>query len=115
MLRTNSPCAALAIGVATALASTAPAHAQTTASALAIRTLAASCAACHGTDGRAVEGAGNVPLRGLPRDYFVAQMTAFRDGRRPATVMQQIAKGYSPEQIEALAAFFAVPPGALRP
>ena len=34
-------------------------------------------------------------------------MQAFRDGKRPATVMHQLAKGYSNEQIDALAAFFA--------
>jgi cytochrome c553 len=34
-------------------------------------------------------------------------MRAFRDGKRPATVMHQIAKGYSDAQIESLAAWFA--------
>ena len=35
------------------------------------------------------------------------QMRAFRDGQRPATVMHQIAKGYTDQQIDALAAWFA--------
>ena len=35
------------------------------------------------------------------------RLLAFRDGSRPATVMQQIAKGYTPEQIEQLAAYFS--------
>lgn len=74
---------------------------------LATRSLAATCAACHGTDGRAVSGAGMVSLRGLDRQYLQAQLLAFRDGSRPATVMQQIAKGYTPEQIEQLAAYFS--------
>lgn len=74
---------------------------------LALRSLAATCAACHGTDGRAVDGAGMVSLRGLDRQYLQAQLMAFRDGTRPATVMHQIAKGYTPEQIEQLAAYFA--------
>jgi cytochrome subunit of sulfide dehydrogenase len=34
-------------------------------------------------------------------------MLAFREGKRPATVMHQISKGYTPEQIEALATYFA--------
>jgi cytochrome c553 len=34
-------------------------------------------------------------------------MRAFRDGKRPATVMHQIAKGYSDPQIDTLAAWFA--------
>ncbi len=77
---------------------------------LALRSLAATCAACHGTDGRAVSGAAMASLRGLDRAYLVAQMTAFRDGTRPATVMHQIAKGYTPAQIEQLAGYFAALP-----
>ena len=46
-------------------------------------------------------------LAGLPRDHIAAQMRAFRDGQRPATVMHQIAKGYTDAQIDALAACFA--------
>ena len=72
-----------------------------------VRNLAATCAACHGTDGRAVAGTSMVSLAGLPAEHLVAQMKAFRDGRRPATVMHQIAKGYSDAQIDALALHFA--------
>ena len=79
-----------------------PAAAQDTAS----RNLAASCAICHGTDGRAVTK-DVVPLAGLPKDHIATQMKAFRDGSRPATVMHQIAKGYNDQQIESLAAWFA--------
>ena len=71
------------------------------------RALAATCANCHGTDGKAVQGEAMVPLAGLPKDYIVTQMQAFRDGKRTATVMHQIAKGYTPEQIESIAAYFA--------
>jgi cytochrome c553 len=72
-----------------------------------MRALAATCANCHGTDGAAVDGAGNVALRGIGKEYIAAQMIAYRDGKLPATVMHQIAKGYSLEQIEQLAAYFA--------
>jgi sulfide dehydrogenase cytochrome subunit len=34
-------------------------------------------------------------------------MRAFRDGQRPATVMHQIAKGYTDAQIDVLAAWFS--------
>lgn len=34
-------------------------------------------------------------------------MRDFRDGRRPSTIMQQIAKGYTETEIEAAAAYFA--------
>jgi sulfide dehydrogenase cytochrome subunit len=84
------------------------AHAQpTTAAVLQQRSLAATCAACHGTDGRAQLDAGLIGLRGRDKAYLLAQLTAFRDGTRASTVMQQIAKGYTPEQIEQLATYFA--------
>jgi len=70
------------------------------------RSLAASCAACHGTDGRSVTTE-VVSLAGLPKEHIVAQMKAFRDGTRPATVMHQLAKGYNDAQIERLADYFA--------
>jgi cytochrome c553 len=37
-------------------------------------------------------------------------MRAFRDGKRPATVMHQIAKGYTDTQIDAIAAWYAAQP-----
>jgi cytochrome subunit of sulfide dehydrogenase len=72
----------------------------------AARNLAAACAICHGTDGHAVTKE-VIPLAGLPREHIAAQMRAFRDGQRPATVMHQIAKGYTDAQIDALAAWFS--------
>lgn len=82
------------------------AHAQPAADPRA-RSLAATCASCHGTDGKAVAGETMVRLAGMPKDYIVTQMKAFRDGRRPATVMHQLAKGYDDAQIDAIAAWFA--------
>jgi cytochrome c553 len=73
---------------------------------LRLRSLAATCAQCHGTEGQAVEGQALVRLAGLPEDYILAQLMAFRSGQRPATIMHQITKGYSPEQLESLAKFF---------
>ncbi len=71
------------------------------------RNLAAACAICHGTGGRVAAGAPLIPLAGLPSDHIATQMRAFRDGKRPATVMHQIAKGYTDPQIDALAAWYA--------
>ena len=79
-----------------------PVHAQESA-----RNLAAACAICHGTQGKPAPDAPLIPLAGLPQDHIATQMRAFRDGKRPATVMHQIAKGYTDEQIDALAAFFS--------
>ena len=73
------------------------------------RNLAAACAICHGTEGRPVikEGSPLIPLAGLPKDHITTQMKLFRDGKRPATVMHQIAKGYTDAQIDAMATWFA--------
>ncbi len=72
-----------------------------------VRSLAANCANCHGTNGRTVNDSAVPGLAGMPRDYMVAQMTAFKSGARQATIMHQLAKGYSDAQIEQLATFFA--------
>jgi sulfide dehydrogenase cytochrome subunit len=69
------------------------------------RNLAAACANCHGTNGASMPG---MPvLAAQQKAYLAQQMQDFKVGRRPATIMHQIAKGYSDEQIEALAAYFS--------
>ena len=93
----------IAAVLAAALAA-APLHAS--AQDTAGRNLAAACAICHGTDGRAVTKDA-IPLAGMPKDHIATRMRAFRDGKRSATVMHQIAKGYSDEQIDQLASWFA--------
>jgi cytochrome c553 len=67
------------------------------------RSLAASCAGCHGTAGKTIGAMPN--LAGLDKPYIVQQMQDFKSGKRQATIMHQLAKGYSDEQIEAIAAF----------
>lgn len=71
------------------------------------RALAATCAQCHGTDGRAVEGEAMIRLAGRDENYLLTQLLAFRSGQRPATIMHQITKGYSPEQLETVAKYFS--------
>ena len=72
------------------------------------RNLAATCANCHGTNGHA--RAGMPVLAGMPADQLVALLARFKSGALAATVMQQIAKGYSDEQIRLIASFFAAQP-----
>lgn len=72
-----------------------------------LASLAATCAACHGTLGKATQGSSVVSLAGLSKDYIVAQMAAFKSGARPATVMHQLSKGYSDAQIAQIATYFA--------
>lgn len=70
-----------------------------------VRTLAASCAACHGSNGNAL--AGNAVLAGMDKSYFITQMLAFKNGDKPATVMHRHAKGLQVDEINELAAYFA--------
>jgi len=86
---------------------TLPAAAQSDAAALRLRTLAAACAACHGTEGRALPGSVVPGLAGQPAATLASQLRAFQRGEQPATVMHQLAKGYSDAQIDQLAAYFA--------
>lgn len=71
------------------------------------RQWSAACANCHGPAGKAPAGSPVPGLAGRPQSYLVEQMQAFKNGKRDATVMQQIAKGYTDEQIAAIAAWFA--------
>jgi cytochrome subunit of sulfide dehydrogenase len=69
------------------------------------RNLAATCANCHGTDGRSAGGIAS--LAGSPKAQIVERMKEFKEGKRTATIMHQIAKGYSDSQIELVAGYFA--------
>lgn len=83
-----------------------PAFAAANLTANGARALAANCAACHGTNGNSVGGA--IPgLAGMNKEYFLNQIKAFRDGKREATLMHQIAKGYTDAEMTAIADFFA--------
>jgi cytochrome c553 len=82
------------------------AHAQTQEQ-LYVRSMAGSCAQCHGTDGRTAAGAPLPALAGMPREQLLAQLQAFKAGTRPSTIMQQLAKGYSDAQLAQLAGYFA--------
>lgn len=92
--------AAVALIAAPAFATTASAEDITWAA-----VAGASCFACHGAAG---VSPGSVPsLAGYPEELMVSQMKAFRDGQRPATVMNRHAKGYTDEEIAAIAAWIA--------
>ena len=99
-----------ALLIAAALLACATASRAQDAQTLRTRSLAATCGQCHGTDGHAIDGAAVPGLAGLPASYLVEQMSAFKSGARPATVMHQIARGYGDAQIEQLARYFAAQP-----
>ena len=73
--------------------------------ALQVRSWAAGCANCHGTNGQAQPGM--VSLAGVSQDDIVRKMQDYKTGRLPATLMHQLSKGYSDEQIQAIAGYFA--------
>jgi len=92
----------LVVGVALiALTSLAPA-----ATPLQVRGLAASCANCHGTSGVAQDGMES--LAGQSKEDLLKKMLDFKSGKKPATIMHQLSKGYTDEQLEQLAAYFSV-------
>jgi cytochrome c553 len=66
--------------------------------------LAASCSGCHtSTDGLTTA----IPrIRGLPGVVFMQAMEGFRTGKRSATVMDRIAKGFTEDEIRQLAEYF---------
>lgn len=84
------------------------AQAESAAESLYTRSLAATCANCHGTEGHSRAADAGLPrLAGRDKQELLEKLQAFRDGTRPATVMQQLVKGYTPAQLERIAAYFA--------
>jgi len=67
------------------------------------RGLAATCANCHGTDGRGQENATMPKISHLTSDQILTQLKAFKTGTRTGTIMPQLAKGYSDEQLQTIA------------
>lgn len=66
---------------------------------------AASCTGCHPASSRVTSP---VPrLSGLDRAAIVRAMQDFRSGQRTGTVMDRIAKGFTDDEIQAIAAWYA--------
>ena len=72
---------------------------------LQVRGWASTCATCHGTAGLAQPGMES--LAGVNKDDLLKKMLDFKTGKKPATLMHQLSTGYSDEQLQALAAYFA--------
>jgi cytochrome subunit of sulfide dehydrogenase len=85
-----------------------PAAAQPTAASAdrQARTWAATCAACHGSDGKAQ---GAIPaIAGRDAEQIYRTLLEFKNGQRPAaTVMHQHAKGYTDDELRRIAQAFA--------
>ena len=110
-MRSTFAALALALGSVVAhaqqAAPPAPNFAPSNTSAKGIHSMAAACSMCHGTQGKPAEGSNVAALAGRPRDEIVQGMAQFKSGQKPATIMHQIAKGYSDAEIAALADHFS--------
>jgi cytochrome subunit of sulfide dehydrogenase len=71
------------------------------------RNLAATCANCHGTNGNAVKGSGMDALAGMEKGKTLQKLADFKSGDKPASIMHQIAKGYTDEQLDLIATYFS--------
>jgi cytochrome subunit of sulfide dehydrogenase len=91
--------------LAGAMIAASAAVAQAPASPTLARNLAAQCANCHGTNGKSV---GEVPsLAGQPAAVLLQKMQDYRAGKLPASIMHQLSKGYTDEQVALMADFFS--------
>ncbi len=113
MIKSITPLLAVALAAACGDASAQqpapppPAFAAPNLSDSGVRSLAANCAACHGTNGKAVPGSPVAGLAGRPSAEIRSSMAQFRAGTKPATLMHQIAKGYSEAETAAIADYFS--------
>lgn len=96
MKRSLSIITALVFASGSALAASSPVQ---------VRGMAAACSNCHGTNGVAQDGMES--LAGQKKEDLQKKMQDFKTGKKPATVMHQLAKGYSDEQIDQLATYYA--------
>ena len=67
------------------------------------RGLAATCANCHGTDGKGVVDGGMPLINNLTSEQMLAKLKAYKSGVLEGTIMPQLAKGYSDEQLTTIA------------
>jgi len=65
---------------------------------------ASSCTGCHSAQAGASE---MHALDGMPAAEIADKMSAFKAGSRPATIMDRIAKGFSEDEIRAIATWYA--------
>jgi cytochrome c553 len=104
VLLARSACVATLLGLGVSLGLVQSAAAQSPAD---VVVLAGPCANCHGTDGRSPGQI--VSLAGRPEALLLSQLKAFKSEAPPpgTTIMNRLAKGYTDEQIAALASYFS--------
>jgi cytochrome subunit of sulfide dehydrogenase len=90
---------AAALGLLALVLACAPAAAQPSSPAG-----AESCTGCHAPSAR---GTAIPAIDGRPAAELAALLREFHAGSRHATVMDRIARGFSPEELDAIAGWFA--------
>ncbi|UOD49680.1 c-type cytochrome [Orrella daihaiensis] len=65
--------------------------------------LAATCANCHGTGGVSVAGNDMPKINELTHSQIAEILRQYKSGEKTGTIMPQIAKGYTEEQIDIIA------------
>ncbi len=67
------------------------------------RSLAATCANCHGTDGKGVPEGGMPLINNLSSQEMLKKLMDYKSGALEGTIMPQLAKGYTDEQLQTIA------------
>ena len=70
------------------------------------RTIGSACFACHGAAGASKSSIPPIII-GVPAAYIVRQLQDFRDDKRYSTIMGRIARGYTDEEIIAVAEYIS--------
>ncbi|MGR4067130.1 cytochrome c, class I [Halomonas sp. LR3S48] len=106
MKRTLPMAASALLGALSLSAAALPSLAEATFSSEQTALMASTCAGCHGTDGRLV---GSVPtIAGRPAAVLESRLLAFKHGNiSDTTVMDRIAKGFTDDELAALASHFS--------
>ena len=99
-----------AVAFAQQAAPPAPSFAAPNLSPKGVQSMASACAMCHGTNGKTVANSPVAALAGRSRDEIVQAMAQFKAGSKPATIMHQVARGYSDAEVAALADYFSAQP-----
>lgn len=65
--------------------------------------LAATCANCHGTNGVSVPDVTIPKINQLSESVMYERLMEYKSGKREGTIMPQLAKGYTEEQLKIVA------------
>ncbi len=68
--------------------------------------LSITCEGCHGSDGNS-SGPAIPSIAGMSEDYLIESMEDYRNGDTKSTIMGRIIKGYSEQEVELMAKFYA--------